>query len=189
MTHPEAAWAEQLHTLHAQAWHRLMRGVHDRHAAARHPTLATVSADGLPQLRTVVLRQADPTAATLQIHTNAHSPKVNELLAKPVAALHVWDARARLQMRLQASASLASGEAVATLWAQVPAGSRAAYSSTARPGEPLQDALAYVQTPDPETFTVITLRIDRMDILHLGERHRRAVFSRYDAWVGQWVVP
>ena len=50
-------WSEQLDTLHTHAWHRLIRGVHDRHAPARHPTLATVSPDGMPQARTAVLRE------------------------------------------------------------------------------------------------------------------------------------
>lgn len=36
-------WAQQLGTLYYHAWQRLVRGVHDRYAPARHPTLATVS--------------------------------------------------------------------------------------------------------------------------------------------------
>lgn len=46
-----------------------MRGVDDRHAPARHPTLATVNSEGKPQARTVVLRAADQRSATLDIHT------------------------------------------------------------------------------------------------------------------------
>lgn len=183
------AWAEQLHTLHAQAWHRLVRGVHDRHAAARHPTLATVSADGLPQLRTVVLRHADPVTASVHLHTNRYSPKVAELLAAPVAALHVWDARARLQLRLQAQVGVASGEVVDEAWARVPVGSRSVYCRSAVPGQPIPDALAYLQEPDPDAFSVITLRLDQLDVLHLGPLHRRGVFQRADGWTGRWVTP
>ena len=82
-------WASDLAQLYAEAWLRLARGVHDRHAPARHPTLATVSPDGRPQARTVVLRAADITAATLDIHTDLRSAKIGDLCATPFAALHV----------------------------------------------------------------------------------------------------
>jgi pyridoxamine 5'-phosphate oxidase len=52
------AWAADLGLLRAHVWDRLVRGVHDRRAAARHPTLATVAPDGLPEARTVVSRQS-----------------------------------------------------------------------------------------------------------------------------------
>jgi pyridoxine/pyridoxamine 5'-phosphate oxidase len=57
-------WAADLSDLHAQVWTRLMRGVRDRRASSRHPTLATVTPDGKPQARTVVLRAADISAGT-----------------------------------------------------------------------------------------------------------------------------
>ena len=59
MTDDPHPWSNELGTLYGHAWHRLIRGVHDRHAPARHPTLATVSSEGLPHARTVVLRQVD----------------------------------------------------------------------------------------------------------------------------------
>jgi spermidine/putrescine transport system substrate-binding protein len=42
-------WARSLPDLHSQGWKRLVRGVNDRRAAGRHPTLATVDAQGMPQ--------------------------------------------------------------------------------------------------------------------------------------------
>lgn len=91
------AWATDLGTLHAQIWERLVRGVHDRRAAARHPTLATVAPDGLPETRTVVLRAANATTACLDIYTDLRSAKVASLRANPRAVLHVWDSSAHLQ--------------------------------------------------------------------------------------------
>ncbi|MGY6410125.1 MAG: hypothetical protein ACXIUV_03735 [Alkalilacustris sp.] len=89
MTPDPPPWAATLPTLHAEAWARLVRGVHDRRAAARHPTLATVAADGAPQLRTVVLRAADRAQARLHVHTDLRSAKVGDLRAEPRAAVHV----------------------------------------------------------------------------------------------------
>ena len=183
------AWAKELSTLHEHAWHRLTRGVHDRHAPARHPTLATVSAEGLPQARTVVLRRADRTSARLEIHTNLFSPKVAELKATPVAALHVWDSGSRLQIRLQADVDIAHGDDVADAWSRVPEPSRTAYSRSAVPGSLIPQSLAYQSTPDAAAFAVVNLHIRSMDLLHLGPQHRRALFVRDSGWEGHWVAP
>lgn len=182
-------WAQALDTLYDHAWQRLIRGVHDRHAPARHPTLATVSPDGFPQARTVVLRAADRAQHTLDIHTHLQSPKVADLRDKPVAALHVWDSGSRLQIRLQADVVIAQGEEVEGTWAKVPPHSRAAYSRSELPGQPLPSALAYQPQPDLSAFAVLHLRVRVMDLLHLGTDHRRAQFSREQGWVGQWLAP
>ena len=181
-------WAVALDTLYAQAWQRLIRGVHDRHTPARHPTLATVSPEGMPQARTVVLRGADPARGRLEIHTNLHSSKINDLGVRPLAALHVWDSGQKLQIRLQAEVEVLTGPQAATAWSRVPEGSRTAYSAHA-PGSPLGDALAWDRQPDPAAFAVLHLHIQAMDLLHLGPDHRRAVYTRVQDWVGQWVVP
>lgn len=187
MTDPHP-WANALDSLYDHAWHRLIRGVHDRHTPARHPTLATVTPDGLPSARTVVLRGADKTSGTLEIHTNLHSCKITDLTAQPMAALHVWDSGQKLQMRLQAVAAITTGPQASAAWARVPEGSRSAYSAQA-PGTPIADSLAYDRQPQPEAFVVVTLHLQSMDLLHLGPDHRRAVYLRGESWKGQWVAP
>jgi len=182
-------WARQLDTLFDQAWQRLARGVYDRHAPARHPTLAMVSPDGLPKARIVVLRAADKSLGRLEIHTNLHSSKIADLMAKPVAALHVWDGGSRLQIRVEADVQIACGPDVVATWARVPAQSRTAYSSSHLPGRPIPDALAYDNQPDPVVFAVLSLHIRALDLLHLGTHHRRARFLREDQWAGQWLAP
>ncbi len=182
-------WATTLEGLHAEVWTRLIRGVHDRRAAARHPTLATVAPDGSPQARTVVLRAADRASATLRVYTDAQSAKMTELRTRPLAALHVWDSGAHLQMRLATHVTVHSGDAVANLWAKLPEEARLSYGCTPAPGQPIPDALAYRKTPDPSVFTVLELRLQAMDIVHLGPQHRRARFSRIEGWAGIWCAP
>lgn len=182
-------WAEDLSQLHAEVWLRLSRGVHDRHAPARHPTLATVTSDGWPQARTVVLRAADKPAGTLDIHTDLYSAKVQELRAAPFAALHVWDASAHLQVRLQARVTLLTGPDVAAIWAGVPEASRLSYGSNPAPGQPISQALDYTKKPDPARFAVVRLSVQTIDALHLGPNHRRARFDRFDDWAGEWLAP
>lgn len=189
MTPERHPWALTLDTLYDHAWQRLTRGVHDRHAPARHPTLATVCADGLPQARTVVLRGADSRRRRLEIHTHRQSPKIADLSVTPVAAVHVWDSGSGLQIRLEAEVEWAEPDAVASAWAKVPPRSRNAYSGSETPGQPIAYALAYTAQPDPAAFTVLYLNIRAMDLLHLGAEHRRATFRRDHDWVGQWVAP
>lgn len=189
MTTDPHPWAAGLETLHAQVWTRLVRGVGDRHAPARHPVLATLSPDGGPQARTVVLRAADPVAGTLDIHTDLRSAKVAELRADPRAALHVWDGSAHLQTRIEALAQILSGDAVAVIWDRVPEPSRRAYGGTPAPGLPLADPLAHDPTPDPAAFAVLRLTVHAVDALHLGPIHRRARFQRADGWTGRWLAP
>ena len=110
-------WACDLSQLYGEVWTRLTRGVHDRHAPARHPTLATVTPEGKPQARTVVLRDADKSAGTLDIHTDLRSAKVGHLRVTPFAALHVWDTSAHLQLRLEAHVTILTSKDAVTIWA------------------------------------------------------------------------
>lgn len=189
MTPDPHPWAQDLSSLHAQVWTRLMRGVQDRRAPARHPTLATVTPDGRPDARTVVLRAVDQGAASLDIHTDTHSAKVAHLRASPFAALHVWDSGAHLQIRLDCAATILTGPEAAELWARVPEASRLAYGSDPAPGQPVAHALAYRQHPDPARFAVLRLQARTLDVLHLGPQHCRARYDRADGWAGQWVAP
>lgn len=189
MTPDPHPWAADLTELLAQVWQRLARGVRDRHAPARHPTLATVSTEGRPQARTVVLRAADRSGAWVEVHTDLASAKVADVRATPFAALHVWEAHAHLQLRLEAEVEILTGAAVAEVWAKVPEASRRAYGGSPAPGHPISDALAYLKDPDPAAFAVLRLHLLRIDALHLGPQHRRARFDRSAAWAGVWLAP
>ncbi|SEN95288.1 Pyridoxamine 5'-phosphate oxidase [Pseudorhodobacter antarcticus] len=189
MTIDPHAWAAELDTLRAQVWARLVRGVGDRHAPARHPTFATVTTDGWPDLRTVVLRGADPVAGMLEVHTDLRSAKVAALRAHPRAGVHVWDASAHLQSRLSVEVAVLTGPEVADIWARVPDPSRQSYGTTPAPGVPIAAALAYLKTPDAASFAVLRCRVVAIDAVHLGPDHRRARFEVGDGWAGQWLAP
>lgn len=182
-------WARDLSQLYAEVWARLTRGVHDRHAPARHPTLATVTPEGRPQARTVVLRAADKAADSLDIHTDLRSAKVGDLRITPFAAVHVWDASAHLQLRLDANVTLLTGPEVTAIWASVPAASRLSYGSTPAPGQRIAQALDYKKVTDPASFVVLRLTATTIEALHLGPNHRRARFDRGDDWAGTWLAP
>jgi len=182
-------WATSLDSLLDQVWKRLARGVADRRAPARHPTLATVSTDGMPQARTVVLRSADPTTAIATIFTDRYADKVDDVRAHPHAALHVWDNIAHLQMRLLADVAIKTGPLLEPIWDNLSHHARQCYGFQPASGDPIPDGLGYTKSPDVAAFAMLELTIQRMDILHLGYQHRRAEFLRNDQWAGQWIVP
>lgn len=166
------------------AWAQLIRGVADRRHPARHPTLATLGPDG-PEARTLVLRAADRAAATLELHTDAASPKAAQIVTEPRVALHVWLPKPRLQIRARATAALERGDRA--LFDHLPPEAQENYGGTA-PGTPLQRADDGAG-PDPDRFARLVCRLTTLDILHLGSPHARALYHAERDWAGEWIAP
>ena len=165
-------------------WQHLSRGMADRHHPARHPTLATSGPDG-PELRTLVLRRADRSAALLELHTDAASPKAAQIAADPRIALHVWLPKPRLQIRARGLATLAPGDPA--LFATLPAEVQANYGGPA-PGTPLAED-PDTGPGDPTRFTRILCHLTEIDALLLGAPHRRARYPADSDWQGAWIAP
>ena len=182
-------WFETLDGLHAKAWDLLGNGVRDASHPCRLPTISTISPDHWPEARTMVLRSADKAAGGLTLHTDLQSTKLASLRVNPRIALHVWDAETALQIRLQASVAITSGDLVRALWDEIPDHARQSYGVIPPPGTQITTALDYVKFPDPATFAVLDCRVMQIDLVHLGKDHRRATYSRSDDWAGQWLSP
>ncbi|MDP5362105.1 MAG: pyridoxamine 5'-phosphate oxidase family protein [Paracoccaceae bacterium] len=182
-------WFETSQGIWTKVWSTLGRGVADAKHPARRPTFATVSPDGWPEARTVVLRSADPDSAQVTVHTDLFSDKIESLRATPRAALHIWDAKQDLQIRLQAEVAILSGPQTRALWDKIPDHAQQSYGVTPPPGTPIDAALAYNKDPDPETFAILECRVTHIDAVHLGTDHRRIRFSRLGHWHGQWLSP
>lgn len=190
---------DDLDGFRAEAWRRLAEGVGNRHSPFHTPALATVDPAGQPRLRTVVLRAAATGAGTLRFHCDRRSDKAREIADSGLSALHVYDGRAKLQLRLEGRARLHRDDAVAdAAWAAALAMSRVCYGIDPAPGTALAAGDAYaLPDEDPEArlgrgnFCAVVLTVARMDLLYLDRRgHRRAVFSRDgEGWRGTWVVP
>ena len=194
----------------AHAWSSLVRGA----ASARHGfhvgQLASIAADGAPQVRTVVLREVSVEARQLLCHTDRRSGKCAELAAAPRVAWHFYDARRKLQLRLHGRAEVhVEGVLWARRWQASSLGSRRCYLTTDAPGTP-QNAWdsgfpAPLRERRPElaeseagraNFAVVATTIERLDLLWLSARgHRRLRFAWSPAapgggrWDGGWVTP
>lgn len=182
-------WFETTEGIWESLWRTLERGVADAAHPARRPTFATVSPEGWPEARTVVLRTADRGACAMTVHTDLYSDKIKSLKSTPRAALHIWDAEQDMQIRVQAEVSIESGPATRALWDRIPDHAQQSYGVTPPPGTVIATALDYVKDPDPDTFAVLTCTVMSIDAVHLGQQHRRVRFSRHSHWQGQWLSP
>jgi len=171
-------------------WMELQRATQDQHHEWRTPVLATVDANGTPQARTVVLRQALDKPAQLQVYTDSRSPKVAELAAHSRTALVFWSTRLSWQLRVQADITVqTAGPEVDAAWARVSQSAAAGdYLSVTAPGAALVHAhTAPDEARHPHHLTVLTAQVLEIDWLELARSgHRRATISA-DTWV--WRVP
>lgn len=172
-----------------EAWRHLSRGVADSRAPARFPTFATVAPDGTPEARTVVLRGASRARSELEVHTDRATAKIAALQRCPVAAFHIWIPRADLQIRITAAVEILTGPDVDLQWARVPVASRVSYGTVPVPGTPVSDVYAYEKPADRDRFAVLRCTLVQMDLVHLGARHRRALYAATDGWKGIWLAP
>lgn len=190
---------DDLDATREQALRLLARGVKDRRSAMHTFTVATIGPDGAPRLRTVVNRGFDAATRTLRFHTDSRSPKLEELAADPRAAVHVYDPKAKIQLRMQAVATVHQDSDVRSqAWAATRDFSRECYRVEQAPGAcvamPTEVSFASDENPEEgvENFTTVTLRLHAIEWLYLAHQgHRRARFTwdEADALTQTWMVP
>lgn len=196
---PLPPFHDDLDACFREAWRLLDEGTRRNRTAFHTPALATLDREGRPQVRTVVLRAADATAGTLRFHCDRRSAKAAEIAATGEAALHGYDAGAKVQIRVRGSAGLHTDDALAdAAWAGSLAMSRVCYGTAPAPGAviptggdyalPDEDAAATLGRPN---FCAVVVRAERLEFLYLDRRgHRRAAWTRGEAgWAGAWLVP
>jgi pyridoxamine 5'-phosphate oxidase len=186
-------------------WNAVVRGKADRRHPFHHPALATVSADGTPAVRTVVLRHADRDAPEIGCHTDARSPKVAEIAVRPTTSWLLYDPGARLQLRVSGPTRvLTSGPEHAEAWRATRVFSRRCYlaphaPSTAAEGpDPNLPADLIDANPSAErseqgrdAFAVVRTSVASVEWLHLaaaGHARGRFVYTGKD-WTHEWLRP
>lgn len=182
-----------------EVWRLLQEGPALRRNAFHMPALATVDADGHPQVRTVVLREADPATGSLRFHCDRRSAKAVEIDASGRAALHGYDTASKIQIRVSGPARLHTDDALAeAAWSGSRVMSRTCYGIAPAPGTALPAGDAYTQPEDGAdldlsraNFCAVVVTATRLDFLFLDRRgHRRAGWVRGAAgWTGIWLAP
>ena len=153
--------------------------------------------EGIAQLRTVVLRSADPDTRILSCHTDSRSPKVIQLAEDSRFSWHFYDRDAKIQLRAYGNAWTHQGDTLASQrWQDGAWRSAQCYRTPLAPGEPCSEADLDINAPvdratGEEHFVVLACEIDQFDWLFLRvEGHRRARFLwEAGQWQGSWIAP
>lgn len=172
----------------------LSRGAADSRSAFHWPTLATVTDDGAPEMRTIVLRAHQKGARRLVFYTDARSAKVAQLKREPRGSLHVYDAKKKVQLRLEGRINLyREGEAWDAAWDDVKHGRTSDYAHDPGPGSAIDSHDAYDPQGEDAKDHLLVLHFEYAfaDYLHLGrEAHRRARVNFSEKEVSAvWIVP
>jgi len=156
----------------------------------RLASFATTAPDGTVALRHLVIRAADRRAAQIDLHTDARSAKVAQIVANPAAALLLWCPDVAMQIRANGHAQVLTGDAVRAAWDNMPGDARLNYGTTPAPGTPIRDPGAFDRHAHRDRLAVLRLSIDALDVVILSDpQHRRAVYTGADGWAGRWVAP
>lgn len=187
-----------------KAWGIIEPGASKRTSPAHTPVVATLGLDGSPQLRVMVLRNADREMRLLRFHTDIRSEKTNQ--SGPASVL-MYDAEEKVQLRLGGHASIQSnGEDVDTAWKESTTFARRCYMALAAPGSvsaaPTSGLPTWIEGRQPDesqltesraNFALLWLSVTTIEWLYLANAgHRRAKWIWEDAaeaWSGRWLVP
>ncbi len=187
--------AENVDEVLAEAFRLFSRGVVDRRSPFRTPSIATVGPDGAPRIRTMVLRRFEAAARRLTLHTDRRAAKLSEIDHQPRVAVHFYDTRAAVQLRLSARAQVHVADDLAReAWAAGAPSSHACYAVSPAPG-------TVVAAPPPAAmdrdagfanFAVLALTFDSLEWLwlyHGGHRRARFAWAEDGSRSAAWLVP
>lgn len=180
-----------LDAIEAALWEQLEAASRNRSHGWRTPVLATVTSQGLPDARTIVLREVDAAQRQLRFYTDERSPKAEQLRALPRGVLVMWSHALGWQLRIGVALDLqVHGLAVSSRWARLKLSPAAHdYLSPLPPGTDLPTPAAGLTAREEDRghFALVTAAVESIDWLELhADGHRRA---KFDADGPRWVQP
>ena len=177
-----------------QCWSLLVDGASRAGSPMHTPVLGSAGAAGC-ELRTVVLRACDPSARTIQCHTDTRSPKVREITDCMRVQWVFYDPESSVQLRATGAARVhPNGEWVEAVWRALPGRSRQVYFVHDAPGTAMErppGAATLSANSARANFAVIECRIDELDWLLLtpeGNKRARFTWSQLDRQ-SSWLAP
>ncbi len=165
-----------------------------RRSALRTPTVVTVHPNQpYPQARTMVLRSVD--GDKLVLFTDIRSSKCAAIKGGSSITVHCYLPKARTQLQLYTTGQLiqSSNDHPRFLhWQQLGLNRAEDYATDLAPGtvQPTSDYSATIANA-PKHFTVLLCQIEQLELLVLGNPHRRCQWLKDEAdnWVREWMTP
>ncbi len=189
-------------SLSKQAWDQILTACSDSAHPFASPVLGSLHPPAIPRLRTVILREADRTNATLRCYVDTRSVKINDLRRSPTLSWLFWDPGSRVQVSGSGPGQLLEDEVAEAIFATLPKHGRKAYATVAAPGTPLPHPASGLPHDWPQReldqtdyarahFGVLETTLDRLDILHLRREGNVRLAVRWvnQEWRQTWIVP
>ncbi len=188
-----------LHQILDDCWRMLFRATQDKKSPLRTPAFVSVSPEGLPQARTLVLRKVERQTRLLRAYTDARAEKVSDLRAQPEVVWLFYHPRQQQQLRLRATVHIHHNDpTTAHIWQQLPPFARKNYATQQPPGTPTE-ALTNGLLPDWQAqtdaayahFVVLDTFVYAIDWLYLHPevQHRARFRWQNDDWQKYWCIP
>jgi hypothetical protein len=175
-------------------WRQPFESALERNAPQRELQVATASPEGLPSVRTVLLRGLSVEGFPY-FFTDLRSRKANHLAENPRVALHVWFRGSGEQFRLTGRATLHGWKAEGAFaalrlqgWQQLDREEQFLYVGPP-PGRTYVEPREVPPAP-PQEFVLVTVEVTEADWLAVGPPKTRAGFRLIGAgWVQQSLNP
>jgi pyridoxamine 5'-phosphate oxidase len=176
-----------------EIWKTLVRATVDKKHPWRVVGFGTAGQNG-PQVRSVILRGANPEERQLMFYTDKRSQKICDIENDPRVALLFWNARNNTQLRVCGIAEQQASELIVnSLWLRIPDYARKDYATLSAPGSVLQTSVTGVALETArENFVVLNVKVECMEILRLDRAgHVRIAFALNDSneWTEKELVP
>ncbi len=181
----------ELEHIEKKVWQLLEQSVKSYKAPFHSAVVATIK-DQLPQVRTVIVRRVDAFAKKICFHTDIRSPKVEQLNKQSAVSWLFYDAELRVQLRMQASATVHYANDVANdAWEHARLSSRLTYTTSSAAGAVLSSPELIDlnrKEVEPElieiawkNFCVVETIVHKMDWMFLNkDGNRRALFDYHN---------
>ena len=157
----------------------------------RYFTLATAGINGIPRMRTLVLRNIDE-QLNMMVYTDKRSKKITHIYEHNKVSLLFLDKKRLIQISIRAKAEIVNDDRIIkTIWDQIPYRSRKDYTTELSPGKEIKNPEEVDFLEEKHFFTAIKFIPDRIEYLRLKRpRHMRVLFKKEDNnWKGTYLVP
>lgn len=177
----------------------------NRKSPMHAPTVATVSLDGSPNQRVMVLRDYSSDRNIIRFHTDARSPKVREFQNNERVSITAYDPQKRVQLKIYGRAELLyDGDDVTEAWLQTDTMGRRVYmcepGSGSKSSLPISGISEDLQSRRPtleeseagrRNFAIILVVLEKIDWLLLCSKGNSAArfIRENNGWAGQWLIP
>ena len=187
-------------------WRTALEGVRNARHGWHLGALATTDPEGGVDVRTLVLRDADPGERTFAFHTDARSEKLSHLQADDRVGVLLYDRDLKLQLRARGRATIHRTDRFAdAAWAGSSPSSRRCYLAPHAPSATLEAPVPNLpeawrdRVPDLESselgrpnFALIRCRLDSIDWLNLHHDGHQRIRFRWDpegVLTTSWLAP